>query len=397
MLSSFAVFTVYINVIVARREGALRVLRPGAKGIYSRAFLDVLFQTGARQVIVHDSRSAGISRRRFLTTLGAAGLSLLTPGTALAQKHRSKSPAGLELATLLDLSKCTGCGACVEACRRVNAAKFPHPEGPIAPTPSGSPPVEDWSARREVTDRLTPYNWLFIQTARGSFEGEKFQIHIPRRCMHCQNPPCANLCPWGAAAREDNGAVRIDPGACVGGGKCQDVCPWGFPMRQSGVGPYLKILPRFFGNGVMYMCDRCQDRVAVGGLPACVDACPNGVQEMGPRAEITARAHALARNMSGYVYGDTENGGTNTFYVSPVPFEILDAAVRTGPGRPRLAAPADVAADEDRLAYAALLAPVAGVIAGALRLGSRFAGPEPPARGHGEDADDGRGDSGGPR
>lgn len=331
-------------------------------------------------MIANDSRPAGISRRRFLTALGVAGVGLLAPGAAFARKPRSKSPAGMELATLLDLSKCVGCGACVAACRRVNAAKFPVPRVPMASVSSASSPVEDWSGRRDVTDRLTPYNWLFLQTARGSFEGEDFEIHIPRRCMHCQNPPCANLCPWGAAAREENGAVRIEPSACVGGGKCRDVCPWGFPTRQSGVGPYLKLLPRYFGNGVMYMCDRCQDRVAVGGLPACIEACPNGVQEMGPRAEIAARAHALARNMGGYVYGDVENGGTNTFYVSPVPFDVLDAAIATGPGRPGLRAPADATPDEDRMAYAALLAPVAGVIVGALRLTSRLAAPEPPRK-----------------
>jgi Fe-S-cluster-containing dehydrogenase component len=237
--------------------------------------------------------------------------------------------------------------------------------------------AEDFSDKRGVTDRLTPYNWLYIQTARAEGQSAKAdgrEVFIPRRCMHCQNPPCANLCPWGAAARDKNGVVRIDDQICLGGAKCKTVCPWEIPMRQTGVGLYLKLLPRYGGNGVMYKCDRCYDRLARGQKPACVEACPYEVQEIGPRAEMVAKAHALARNLGGYIYGETENGGTNSLYVSPVPFDILDAAVTTGPGKPDLAKAPDMMADETRMAYAALFAPVAGIVAGVLRLGSRLTG-----------------------
>ncbi len=309
-----------------------------------------------------------LSRRRFLATLGLGGLGLMLPQASLA----AKSPVDEELVTLHDLSKCVGCGACVSACREANAHKFPEPTRPFPAMYPATVKAEDWSTRRQVSDRLTPYNWLYIQSARGQFQGQRFEIHIPRRCMHCQNPPCANLCPWGAAAREKNGAVRIDDRICLGGAKCKTVCPWAIPMRQTGVGLYLKLLPRYAGNGVMFKCDRCFDRLAKGQKPACVEACPFGVQEIGPRPEIVAKAHALARNMGGYIYGETENGGTNSLYVSPVPFDILDAAVTTGPGKPDLAKAPDKMADETRMAYAALFAPVAGIVAGALRLGSRL-------------------------
>jgi len=288
----------------------------------------------------------------------------------------AKTSTDQELVTLHDLSKCVGCGACVAACREANAARFPEPVRPFPAMVPATAKPEDWSTRRSVTDRLTPYNWLYIQTARGQFQGQHFEVHIPRRCMHCQNPPCANLCPWGAAARENNGIVRIDETICLGGAKCKTVCPWEIPMRQSGVGLYLKLLPRFAGNGVMFKCDRCAGRVAQGQKPACIEACPFEVQDIGPRSDMVAKAHALARNMGGYIYGETENGGTNSLYVSPVPFDILDAAVTTGPGKPDLAKAPDKMADETRMAYAALLAPVAGFVAGALRLGSRLAGGE---------------------
>lgn len=143
-------------------------------------------------------------------------------------------------------------------------------------------------------------------------------------------------------------------------------------MRQTGVGLYLKLLPRYGGNGVMYKCDRCADRVAKGQKPACIEACPYEVQEMGPRSEMVAKAHALARGMGGYIYGEKENAGTNSLYVSPVPFETLDAAVTTGPGKPHLALVPDMMAQEDRMAAAALFAPIAGIVGGVLRVTSRL-------------------------
>jgi Fe-S-cluster-containing dehydrogenase component len=316
------------------------------------------------------SKKADISRRQFLASFGAAGVGLLLPGAAQAAPGKAAD----ELVTLHDLSKCVGCGACVDACREASAHKFPEPVRPFPPMFPASVKVEDWSAKRHVTDRLTPYNWLCIQTARGQFQGQRFEVHIPRRCMHCQNPPCANLCPWGAAAREQNGIVRIDDQICLGGAKCKAVCPWEIPMRQTGVGLYLKLLPRFGGNGVMYKCDRCADRVDKGQKPACIVACPYDVQEIGPRAEMVAKARALARGMGGYIYGEKENAGTNSLYVSPVPFDILDAAVTTGAGKPHLSPVPDMMADEDRMAAAALFAPVAGIVGGVLRLTSRLAG-----------------------
>ncbi|HBE94976.1 MAG TPA: 4Fe-4S ferredoxin [Desulfovibrio sp.] len=309
-----------------------------------------------------------LSRRGFLRALGLGGLSVLAPAAVQARAKGSEH----ELATLLDLSRCVGCGACVAACRQGNAPKFPEPVKPFpAMVPARSKP-EDWSEKREVDDRLTPYNWLFIQTAEVDWKGERVTVHIPRRCLHCVNPPCANLCPWGAAGKQDNGIVRINDQVCLGGAKCRDVCPWKIPQRQTGVGLYLKLLPRFGGNGVMYKCDRCHELVAQGEQPRCVTACPFGVQSIGPRPEMIERARALARDMDGYIYGLEENGGTNTFYVSPVPFDLLDAALAQaqakGPGRPHLGTVADSMADESNLAWATLLAPLAGVAAGTLGL-----------------------------
>lgn len=305
--------------------------------------------------------TAKLTRRSFLKgTLAAAGA---LSASSLVVPPAARGAQGGELATLIDIRKCIGCGACVEACREANRSKFPEPRKPFPRMYPESAKVSDWSGKRDVDDRLTPYNWLFIQEAKVEVNGKQETLTIPRRCMHCQNPPCANLCPWGAADKTENGITLIDPHVCLGGAKCHDVCPWHIPQRQTGVGLYLDLLPSLAGNGVMYKCDRCHNRIREGKSPACIEACPEGVQRIGPRETMLNEARALAAETRGYIYGDKENGGTNTFYVSPVPFDQLNKALSRGAGQPHLAAVGDTMGSADNFAKAMLIAPFAGIAA----------------------------------
>ncbi len=309
-----------------------------------------------------------LSRRSFLKTgLASAGAACASqvPLPASAKPKNDE-----ELATLIDIRKCVGCEACVDACREVNDFKYPEP---LKPFPKMYPirvKVADWSEedKRDVRDRLTPYNWLFIQWATVTIDGEEQDISFPRRCMHCQNPPCADLCPWGAARKLKNGITVIHSDICLGGRKCQVVCPWDIPQRQTGVGLYLDILPSFAGNGVMYKCDRCYNRIAEGELPACIEQCPEDVQTIGPRSEILQEAHRIAREEGVYIYGEKENGGTNTIYLSPVPFDTLNQAIAKGPGTPHFDPVEDQMAHADNLAKAMLMAPFAGLAAAVSRV-----------------------------
>jgi Fe-S-cluster-containing dehydrogenase component len=309
------------------------------------------------------------ARRAFLKAgLAAAGTAI---ATGVPRPRAARASMENELCTLIDISKCIGCEACVDGCRDVNGFKYPELKGDMPKKyPESRVKIADWSSKekRKVTNRLTPYNWLFIQTARGTHAGKPFNLFIPRRCMHCRNTPCVNLCPFGAAFKQSNGIVRIHDQICMGGGKCKKVCPWHIPERQSGVGSYLNLLPSFAGNGVMFKCDRCYNRIATGELPACIEVCPENVQIIGPRREILAKARQWANENNGYLYGADENGGTNTIYLSSVPFDVLNGAIATGPGQPHLKAVEDSMADTNMLAGALIAVPVAGVIGAAYRL-----------------------------
>jgi len=308
-----------------------------------------------------------ISRRSFLKGSLAAAAGVAASGVPGVKTAIGSDGSG-QLATLIDIRKCIGCEACVEACKDANSHKYPEPKKPFPKMYPSRVKVSDWSEKRTETERLTPYNWLFIQRATVSVDGKETELTIPRRCMHCVNPPCVKLCPWGAAKQMDNGISKIDADICLGGSKCKDVCPWDIPQRQTGVGLYLKLMPSLAGNGVMYKCDRCYDRLALGETPACIEICPEQVQTIGPREEIIARAHDLARETNGYIYGETENGGTNTLYVSPVPFEELNQAIAQGDGKPHLEPVPDAMAEANNLTAAMLIAPFAGVAAAAFKL-----------------------------
>ena len=306
-----------------------------------------------------EKKAFNISRRSFLKI--SAGVAALT-GVSLPKTASARTEE--QLSTLIDLNLCNGCvdrktPACVSACKDINKDKIPQVVKNI-PEPWPRKTIEDWSKKQEVTNRLTPYNFIYVHSTE---IGGK-TIFMPRRCMHCDNPACATICPFSANSKKKNGAVVIDQDLCFGGAKCKDVCPWEIPQRQSGVGIYLHVLPGFMGNGVMYKCDLCNERLKEGNQPGCIEACPREALLIGARKAIEKIADERARAMNGFIYGKTENGGTSTLYVSPVSFEQINKTMENKPGQPDLK-PGVVRrmAATDPLGKAVLAAPLLGLAA----------------------------------
>jgi len=265
------------------------------------------------------------SRRSFFKRVALASV---VSGTILATGNSSVEGAIGPKATVIDLTKCDGCigepiPKCVNACRINNSGRFPNIEG-HAPIPAYWPRTiyEDWTDKKHIIDRLTPFNWIYVASVK--VDGQ--QLYIPRRCMHCENPPCYHLCPFGAYGHYQDSSVVVKEDICFGGAKCRQDCPWGVPQRQAGVGLYLKIAPKYGGGGVVYKCDQCHDLINVGQQPACVSACEK-VHTFGDKAEMQKLALRRKDEINGYIYGLEENGGTSVFYVSPVSFESINKAM----------------------------------------------------------------------
>lgn len=281
-----------------------------------------------------------MERRGFLKSLAGAGL-----GAGMLSAWGAATPAqaaGLEdcLAVVVDVDACTGCGACVQACHERAAARVPQPVSPIPASRWGRDRKPDWWGRRNVTDRLTPYNWLYLQSCTVQTARGERRVFMPRRCLQCLNPPCVSLCPLGAARQRPTGAVYTEMSLCFGDSQCIAVCPWHIPRLQAGVGPYLHLAPGYLGYGQTFKCDFCEDIISDGKPPLCVAACPHGAQHFGPYAEMTALARRMAEERHGDLFGLQENGGTCLIYVSSIPFRDIEASLlRQGlisAGRPSL-------------------------------------------------------------
>jgi molybdopterin-containing oxidoreductase family iron-sulfur binding subunit len=96
-------------------------------------------------------------------------------------------------------------------------------------------------------------------------------------CNHCQNPPCVQACATKATfKRESDGIVLMDFHRCIGCRFCMVACPYGarsFNFRNPE--PFIKhknlAFPRRM-KGVVEKCNFCAERLAVGEMPACVEA-----------------------------------------------------------------------------------------------------------------------------
>ena len=81
---------------------------------------------------------------------------------------------------------------------------------------------------------------------------------VPVVCRHCEDAPCAAVCPTGATYRDEAGGLVLqDPRKCIGCLLCVQACPFGMMGQRA-------------ESRIAVKCDRCPDR----HRPACVDACP---------------------------------------------------------------------------------------------------------------------------
>jgi formate dehydrogenase iron-sulfur subunit len=196
---------------------------------------------------------------------------------------------------LYDPMLCTGCRGCQVACKQWNDLQGESSgwfEGPSYTSPK-------W---------ISANTWLLLQMHEERFlDGKLVWAFTQRRCHHCQDAACVNLCPAEpkAAARDEHGIVTIDPELCIGCGTCVENCPFEAP----------KLAEEY---EIARKCTMCIDRQRAGLRPACVTTCPTGATLFGERDEMVRIGKERAkRNKRGVLYGLSEAGGSSVLYVLP--------------------------------------------------------------------------------
>ncbi|MEX2394973.1 MAG: DmsC/YnfH family molybdoenzyme membrane anchor subunit [Actinomycetota bacterium] len=153
----------------------------------------------------------------------------------------------------VDLDACTGCKACVTACHNLNG-------------------LDDGEA------------WRSVGLLHGS-NGTPYRQTVTTACHHCLDPACLNGCPANAYTKDaTTGIVKHLDDQCIGCGYCTFMCPYDVPQYNDRL-------------GIVRKCDMCQDRLATGEAPACVQGCPNDAISIGVVSVDELRASASTETL----------------------------------------------------------------------------------------------------
>ena len=153
-----------------------------------------------------------------------------------------------------------------------------------------------------IPDPAREVKWIWNQPFEQVFPSEQTDYTrqtyagrpIPVLCNHCENPPCARVCPTGATWKREDGIVMMDWHRCAGCKYCIVACPYGarsfnFSDPVAYIGPVNPEFPTRC-KGVVEKCNFCAERLAEGKQPVCVEASPDKSMIFGnladPQSEI---------------------------------------------------------------------------------------------------------------
>ncbi|MDD3352943.1 formate dehydrogenase subunit beta [Zoogloea sp.] len=201
----------------------------------------------------------------------------------------------LEVAKLIDVSKCIGCKACQVACIQWNDLKEE---------------VGNCGGTYDNPTDMTANSWTVMRYAEVESEERGLEWLIRKDgCMHCEDPGCLKACPSpGAIIKYANGIVDFHQENCIGCGYCVTGCPFNVPRISK-------------KDSKAYKCTLCSDRVAVGLEPACVKVCPTGSITFGSKEDMQALADERITELKerGFknagLYDPAGVGGTHVMYV----------------------------------------------------------------------------------
>lgn len=269
--------------------------------------------TGARP----QSASA---RRGFVAALLSAVAGVwLFPKHVLASTGRKKPDRrAYRWGMAIDLDRCTGCQACVVACRQENNVAVAGPK------------------RTEMRRAIFWMDMLAEQ--EGEYPNLRTQF-IPTPCNHCENPPCIKVCPTGATRITEDGIVAQIFPRCIGCRYCTTACPytrryfnWDVPSwsedAKRRLNPDVSVRPA----GVVEKCTFCHQRIRaakerarlqgreladrdVQKLTACAESCPADAIVFGNLDDSESKVARLARSARAFRLQEELGTHPKVFYL----------------------------------------------------------------------------------
>jgi len=195
---------------------------------------------------------------------------------------------------VIDLDRCTGCQACVMACKAENN-------------------VPAVGAREAGHGRII--SWMQVLTEEDETRPGEVRRFLPRPCLQCDDPPCTKVCPVYATYRNPEGIVAQIYARCIGCRFCMAACPYNakyfnwrvYQKEGPGQNPDVSVRPK----GVVEKCTFCHHRLqkareralaerrdlAPGEyVPACAEACPARAITFGDLSDPGSEVSRLARS-----------------------------------------------------------------------------------------------------